>query len=126
LSGDLRSVRRARSLAGPQLRHWGLAGLIPDAELVISELVTNAVHYSRGSIGLRLVLEDGLFCEVRDHSAALPRLREVGEEDESGLGLLVVSHVASRWGTRRTTSGKVVWCELPVRTHDAGVSSLEP
>jgi len=62
-----------------------------------------------------LVLEDGLFCEVRDHSAALPRLRETGNEDESGLGLLVVSHVASRWGTRRTSEGKVVWCELPVR-----------
>jgi serine phosphatase RsbU (regulator of sigma subunit)/anti-sigma regulatory factor (Ser/Thr protein kinase) len=122
LSGDLRSVRRARSLARSPLQRWGLAPLIPDAELVISELVTNAVRYSRGNIGLRLVLGDGLFCEVRDHSAALPRLREVGEDEESGLGLLVVSQVASRWGTRRTSEGKVVWCELPVPAHDADVS----
>jgi len=118
LNGDLRSVRRARSLAGPPLRRWGLARLIPDAELVISELVTNAVRYTRGNVGLRLVLEDGLFCEVRDHSAALPRLRETGDEGESGLGLLVVSQVASRWGTRRTPAGKVVWCELPVHMDD--------
>ena len=70
-----------------------------------------------------LVLEDGLFCEVRDHSAALPRLRETGNEDESGLGLLVVSQIASRWGTRRTSEGKVVWCELPVRAQHQAARS---
>lgn len=126
LNGDLRSVRRARSLAGPPLRRWGLARLIPDAELVISELVTNAVRYTRGNIGLRLVLEDGLFCEVRDRSAALPRLRETDNDDESGLGLLVVSQVASRWGTRRTSAGKVVWCELPVHTPGQAAALWEP
>jgi hypothetical protein len=46
----------------------------------------------------------------------------VGEDEESGLGLLVVSQVASRWGTRRTSEGKVVWCELPVPAHDVDVS----
>jgi serine phosphatase RsbU (regulator of sigma subunit)/anti-sigma regulatory factor (Ser/Thr protein kinase) len=126
LRGDLRSVHRARSLAGPPLRRWGLASLIPDAELVISELVTNAVRYATGDVGLRLVLEDGLFCEVRDNSAALPRLREVGEEDGSGLGLLVVSQVARRWGTRRTPPGKVVWCELPVRAGHRAATRREP
>ena len=61
-------------------------GLSQTRNWVISELVTNAVRYSRGNIGLHLVLGDGLFCEVRDHSAALPRLREAGEEEGPGWG----------------------------------------
>ena len=70
------------------------------------------MRYAQGPIGLRLVLEDGLVCEVFDDSAALPRLRHPGTEDERGRGLQVVSQLAKRWGARRTPSGKVVWCEL--------------
>ncbi len=83
----------------------------------MSELVTNAVRYAQGRIGLRLVLEGGLVCEVLDDSAALPRLRHPDDEDERGRGLQIVSQIAQRWGTRRTTSGKVVWCELAL-PHD--------
>ena len=112
LRAELTASRRARFLIGRPLRRWGLAELIPTAELVVSELVTNAVRYAQGPIGLRLVLEDGLVCEVFDDSAALPRLRHPGTEDERGRGLQVVSQLARRWGARRTPSGKVVWCEL--------------
>jgi anti-sigma regulatory factor (Ser/Thr protein kinase) len=114
LPAELTSARKARSLIRRPLRRWGLAELIPTAELLVSELVTNAVRYAQGKIGLRLVLEGGLVCEVLDDSAALPRLRHPGEEDERGRGLQIVSQVAQRWGARRTSSGKVVWCELPL------------
>jgi serine phosphatase RsbU (regulator of sigma subunit) len=112
LRAELTAARRARFLIGRPLRRWGLTELIPVAELLVSELITNAVRYAQGPIGLRLVLENGLVCEVFDDSAALPRLRYPGVEDERGRGLQVVSQMAQRWGARRTPSGKVVWCEL--------------
>ena len=114
LPAELTSARRARVLIRRPLRQWGLAELIPTTELLVSELVTNAVRYAQGKIGLRLILEGGLVCEVLDDSAALPRIRHPGDEDERGRGLQVVSQVAQRWGARRTLSGKVVWCEQPL------------
>jgi serine phosphatase RsbU (regulator of sigma subunit) len=112
LQSELTSASRARSLIHRPLRRWNLTELIPTAELLVSELVTNAVRYAQGKIGLRLVLEGGLVCEVLDDSAALPRLRHPDDEDERGRGLQVVSQLSQRWGARRTASGKVVWCEL--------------
>ncbi len=117
LPAELTSARRARVLIRRPLRQWGLDDLIPTTELLVSELVTNAVRYAQGKIGLRLILEGGLVCEVLDNSAALPRVRHPGEEDERGRGLQVVSQMAQRWGARRTLSGKVVWCEQPL-PHD--------
>jgi serine phosphatase RsbU (regulator of sigma subunit)/anti-sigma regulatory factor (Ser/Thr protein kinase) len=115
LAAKLTAARRARSLIRRPLRRWGLAELIPVAELAVSELVTNAVRYAQGKIGVRLVLEGrGLFCEVLDESAAMPRLRHTSADDERGRGLQVVSQIAQRWGTRRSAAGKVVWCELAV------------
>jgi serine phosphatase RsbU (regulator of sigma subunit)/anti-sigma regulatory factor (Ser/Thr protein kinase) len=114
LASELTSARRARLLVRRRLRRWGLDDLSDTVELLASELVTNAVRYAHGSIALRLVREGGLVCEVLDDSAALPRLRHAGEEDERGRGLQVVSQLAQRWGARRTHSGKVVWCELPL------------
>ena len=115
LASELTSARRARMLVRRRLRRWGLTELIPTAELLASELVTNAVRYAQGSIALRLVREGGIVCEVLDESAALPRLRHASDEDERGRGLQVVSQLAQHWGARRTPSGKVVWCELPSR-----------
>jgi serine phosphatase RsbU (regulator of sigma subunit)/anti-sigma regulatory factor (Ser/Thr protein kinase) len=114
LAAELTSARRARLLVRRRLRRWGLEELIPTAELLASELVTNAVRYAHGAIALRLVREGGLVLEVLDDSAALPRLRHAGDEDERGRGLQVVSQLAKHWGARRTHSGKVVWCELPL------------
>jgi serine phosphatase RsbU (regulator of sigma subunit) len=114
LASELTSARRARMLVRRRLRRWGLSELVPTAELLASELVTNAVRYAQGSIALRLVREGGLVIEVLDDSAALPRLRHAGDDDERGRGLQVVSQLAEHWGARRTLSGKVVWCELPL------------
>ena len=114
LPSELTSARRARGLIKRPLKKWGLSDLQPVAELLVSELVTNAVRYAQGKVGLRLILEGGLVCEVLDDSAALPRLRHPDEDDERGRGLQVVSQVGQRWGARRSLTGKVVWCELPL------------
>jgi len=117
LPPELTSARRARELIRRPLTRWKVADLIPVTELLVSELVTNAVRYAQGKIELRLVLEGGLVCEVLDDSAALPRLRYPGNEDERGRGLQVVSQMAQRWGARRTTAGKVVWTEQALPRH---------
>jgi len=110
----LTSVREARSVIREPMERWGLADLIPTTELLVSELVTNAMRYSRGDVTLRLVNERALVCEVLDGSGALPRLRQANGDDENGRGLQVVRQLAKRWGARRTATGKVVWCEQPL------------
>jgi anti-sigma regulatory factor (Ser/Thr protein kinase) len=107
-------VRQARSVIAEPMKRWGLEELLSTTELLVSELVTNAVRYSRGEVTVRLVNEKALVCEVLDTSAALPRLRQAGGEDENGRGLQVVRQLSKRWGARRTPTGKVVWCEQPL------------
>jgi hypothetical protein len=114
LAPKLTSVREARSVLAEPMKRWELEDLIPTTELLVSELVTNAVKYSRGDVTLRLVNEKALVCEVLDSSGALPRLRQPNGEDESGRGLQVVRQLSQRWGARRTATGKVVWCEQPL------------
>ncbi|QKG26401.1 SpoIIE family protein phosphatase [Actinomadura verrucosospora] len=111
LPADPAAVRRARGLVRTRLEEWGLDELDYTTELLASELITNALRYAPGPIELRLLFERTLVCEVLDRSAALPRLRRAEDDDENGRGLLVVSQLAHRWGTRRTAAGKVVWCE---------------
>src|SRR5271170_766291 len=113
-SPKLTAVREARSAIIEPMKRWGLQDLIPTTELLVSELVTNAVRYSRGDVTLRLVNEKALVSEVLDNSAALPRLRQANGEDENGRGLQVVRQLSQRWGARRTPTGKVVWCEQPL------------
>jgi signal transduction histidine kinase len=114
LGRELTSVGQARTLIREPMERWGLHDVIPITELLVSELVTNALRYSPGTVTLRLVREGALVCEVGDNSAALPRLRQAGRDDENGRGLQVVSQFAQRWGARRTATGKVVWCEQPL------------
>ena len=114
LPPKLTSVRQARSVIAEPMKGWDLEELIPTTELLVSELVTNALRYSRGEVTLRLVNEKALVCEVLDTSAAMPRLRQAGGEEETGRGLQVVRQLAKRWGARRTPTGKVVWCEQPL------------
>ena len=117
LPAELTSAARARSLIREPLQRWNLAELVPTTELLVSELVTNAIRHATGEVTLRMVLEGSLVCEVLDASAALPRLRHAGRDEENGRGLEVVSQIAQRWGARRTPEGKIVWCEqaIPAR-----------
>ena len=125
LAPKLTSVREARSVLAEPMKRWDLEDLIPTTELLVSELVTNAVKYSRGEVTLRLVNEKALVCEVLDSSGALPRLRQANSEDESGRGLQVVRQLSQRWGARRTAAGKVVWCEQPL-PGSAGMEEPQP
>lgn len=106
-------VGRARAVVREQLHDWGLARLADTAELLVSELVTNAVRHSHGRpVELRLVRGDTLLCEVDDDDHDLPTLLSAGPFDDAGRGLRVVSMLAREWGTSRTGAGKTVWFEL--------------
>ncbi|WP_199896756.1 ATP-binding SpoIIE family protein phosphatase [Streptomyces niger] len=110
---------RARRLVRDQLADWGLESAADTAELLVSEVVTNAVRHAHTQhVVLRLVRTDALLCEVSDDDHSLPQLLSVTDEDEYGRGLRVVSRLAREWGTSRTATGKTVWFEqsLP-RTH---------
>ncbi|MGW1887202.1 SpoIIE family protein phosphatase [Streptomyces sp. NPDC001970] len=111
LPADPAVVSRARALATSQLDRWGLEHLADATELIVSELVTNALLHGSGPIGLRLIRHEMLTCEVSDTSDSYPRLRRPGTTDENGRGLLLVSKLSRRWGTRCTGDGKLIWAE---------------
>ncbi|MGE7434157.1 ATP-binding SpoIIE family protein phosphatase [Kitasatospora sp. NPDC001175] len=102
---------RARRLAGHALRRWGLEPLSESTELMVSELVTNAIQHATRPVTLRLVRTSVLRCEIGDDSPVLPRAQRVGPEDERGRGLQIVARCADRWGATRLGAGKVVWFE---------------
>ncbi|MFF6888695.1 SpoIIE family protein phosphatase [Streptomyces sp. NPDC012421] len=103
---------RARRLARRALARWDLEELTDSVELLISEVVTNAVRYSGRPVTLRLLKTDVLRCEVGDDSPQLPRQRWPEVRDERGWGLFLVNRLARRWGATRLSGGKVVWFEL--------------
>ncbi|MER7461908.1 SpoIIE family protein phosphatase [Streptomyces sp. NPDC097981] len=105
---------RARRFARRALSRWGLEELQDSLELLVSEVVTNAVRYAERPVTLRLLRTDVLRCEVGDDSPQLPRQRRARETDEGGRGLFLVNRMARRWGATRLSSGKVVWFELPL------------
>jgi PAS domain S-box-containing protein len=105
------NVRDARELARETLATWGLTELSETVELLVSELVTNAVCHGAGDIGLRLIRAGSLLCEVRDDGYELPTLRSADVTAEDGRGLQLVTALAERWGAQRTPTGKVVWFE---------------
>ncbi|MGW1780484.1 ATP-binding SpoIIE family protein phosphatase [Streptomyces sp. NPDC002143] len=112
LDADPAAVSQARSDVARQLGVWGLEELAFTAELVVSELVTNAVRYGRPPILLRLIHDRSLLCEVSDTSSTTPHLRRARVFDEGGRGLLLVAQLAEHWGTRHARGGKTVWAEL--------------
>lgn len=114
VSSDSSEVGRVRASVARQLTRWGLEDEVFLAELVLSELVTNAIRYARGPIHVRLVLDRCLICEVSDGSSTAPHLRRAAMMDEGGRGLFLVAQFATRWGTRYSTDGKVIWAELPI------------
>ncbi|MFE2034504.1 SpoIIE family protein phosphatase [Streptomyces scopuliridis] len=106
---------RARRLARRALARWDLEELSDSVELLISEVVTNAVRYAERPVTLRLLRTDVLRCEVGDDSPQLPRQRRARDTDEGGRGLFLVNRLARRWGATRLSTGKVVWFEIPTR-----------
>nr|WP_308800828.1 SpoIIE family protein phosphatase [Streptomyces polyasparticus] len=123
LPREARSVGRARELARAQLASWDLEALVDTTELLVSELVTNALRYGEGEIRLRLLLDRTLVCEVWDAGLVQPRRRRARDTDEGGRGLQLVGLLSASWGARRTPRGKTVWFELPLPD---GESPSEP
>ncbi|MGW0633346.1 SpoIIE family protein phosphatase [Streptomyces sp. NPDC002758] len=111
LPNELAAVSTARHVAARQLGEWGLEHLVTTTELIVSELLTNAIHYSAGPIRLRLIRHQVLTCEVFDTGPSCPRLRHSRSHDENGRGLLLVAQLSRRWGSRSAMGGKIVWAE---------------
>ncbi|MGW7054937.1 SpoIIE family protein phosphatase [Streptomyces sp. NPDC054887] len=124
LPREPRSVGRARELARAQLVTWGLEDLVDTTELLVSELVTNALRYGEGDIRLRLLLDRTLVCEVWDAGLVQPRRRRARDTDEGGRGLQLVGLLSAAWGSRRTPRGKTVWFELALPTGEAEKEEL--
>ncbi|MFI8521897.1 SpoIIE family protein phosphatase [Streptomyces sp. NPDC085481] len=119
-SGDLRvwelpkdgpAASVARGLVTDQLATWGLAELADVCELVVSELVGNALRYGKGPGQLRLMRGERLVVEVSDTGPDLPQIQHADLSDEGGRGLQLINMLCRRWGSCRTITGKVVWAE---------------
>ncbi|MFJ9562399.1 SpoIIE family protein phosphatase [Streptomyces fuscichromogenes] len=106
-----RMVGRARELTARQLARWGLAEASFTTELIVSELVTNALRYGGAPITLRLIRDRKLICEVSDASSTSPHVRRAQDTDEGGRGLYLITQLAQNWGTRYGDRGKTIWAE---------------
>ncbi|GAA1961685.1 SpoIIE family protein phosphatase [Kitasatospora viridis] len=111
VASDPAAVAPVRAEAAERLAEWGLAELGFATELILSELVTNAIRYGTSPVRVRLLHDTSLVCEVSDGSSTAPHLRWAKTTDEGGRGLFLVAQLAHRWGTRYTAQGKVIWCE---------------
>ncbi|WP_406840268.1 SpoIIE family protein phosphatase [Streptomyces sp. AHU1] len=108
------AVGEVRASVSRQLARWGLDEMAFTTELILSELVTNAIRYGNGPIEVRMLLDRALICEVFDGSSTSPHLRYAATTDEGGRGLFLVARLTDRWGTRYTPGGKVIWAEQPL------------
>ncbi|MDG9720438.1 SpoIIE family protein phosphatase/ATP-binding protein [Streptomyces sp. DH24] len=108
---DPAAVGEVRSAVSRRLSEWGLDELAFTTELILSELVTNAIRYGGSPIHVRVLRDRNLICEVFDGSSTSPHLRYAAMTDEGGRGLFLVAQLTERWGTRYTPGGKVIWAE---------------
>ncbi len=115
------SAAAARRLAADALRAWRHDDLVEVTELLVSELVTNAVLHAGSDIDLRLLSSGaGVRVEVADRSDVLPARRSYGRQATTGRGLGLVDMLASSWGAESRSRGKVVWFHVG----DAGLEPL--
>jgi anti-sigma regulatory factor (Ser/Thr protein kinase) len=118
---DPAALGTLRAACARRLRAWGLEEIAFTTELILSELVTNAIRYGGEPIRLRLLYDrDSLICEVSDGSSTSPHLRRAATTDEGGRGLFLVAQFARRWGTRYTDRGKVIWSEQALDATESG------
>ncbi|MFE9449389.1 amino acid permease [Streptomyces sp. NPDC006739] len=108
---DPAAVGTIRTAVSKQLGDWGLDDLSFTSELIVSELVTNAIRYVGGPIEVRLIRDRTLICEVSDTGHTTPNLRHAANDDEGGRGLFIIAQMTHHWGTRYTPTGKTIWTE---------------
>jgi len=116
LAADVASPAQARTIVRRMLRGGEPERACEVAELLTSEVVTNAVRHAASQIMLRVAVDDStLRVEVTDTSAAMPHIRD--DPDVGGYGLRIVDELATRWGVESLPKrGKTVWFELDVRS----------
>ncbi|MEU5026102.1 SpoIIE family protein phosphatase [Streptomyces milbemycinicus] len=126
LPSDPAVVADMRAAVDRTLADWGLEEAAFITELVVSELLGNAIRHASGPIRLRLLRDRALICEVADGSTTAPHLRRAASTDEGGRGLFLVAQMVDRWGTRYTRRGKVIWTEqtLPFEPSASSLSSV--
>ncbi|WP_346159170.1 SpoIIE family protein phosphatase [Streptomyces mordarskii] len=120
VASDPSQVAAVRAAVARKLAEWDLGDVAFTTELILSELITNAIRYATGPIRVRLLCDRSLICEVFDTSSTSPHLRYAGTTDEGGRGLFLVSQFADRWGTRYTSDGKVIWTEQALPLSKSG------
>ncbi|MFD9334300.1 SpoIIE family protein phosphatase [Streptomyces sp. NPDC060028] len=108
---DPAAVSPVRKACARRLADWGLEDIAFTTELILSELMTNAIRYGSEPIRVRLLFDRSLICEISDGSSTSPHLRRAEATDEGGRGLFLVAQFAERWGTRYTARGKIIWSE---------------
>ncbi|MGW2546701.1 SpoIIE family protein phosphatase, partial [Kitasatospora sp. NPDC001574] len=106
---DPEAVGPVRRACARRLADWGLEHIGFGTELILSELITNAVRYGAEPIHVRLLLTQTLVCEVSDGNSTAPHIRRAADTDEGGRGLFLVARYAERWGTRYSPRGKTIW-----------------
>lgn len=105
-------TRRLSSVLGS---HGDADGIVADAAIIASELVTNAVTAGSTEIELFLALRDGsVYLEVSDDAEGTVTPMDPSPSDVKGRGLRVVEGLSSRWGVTTADGGKLVWAELPL------------
>jgi anti-sigma regulatory factor (Ser/Thr protein kinase) len=114
LPGDVASSSAAR-----QFVHAALAqeseDLRSDASLLVSEVVTNAVLHASGPVGIEVLHKDGTYrVVVSDRSKTPPAEKGYQRDDATGRGMQLLECLAAAWGCKRTSTGKIVWFDLPV------------
>jgi anti-sigma regulatory factor (Ser/Thr protein kinase) len=107
--------RDARRFTVETLRSWGALSSIEEAELIVSELVTNALRHASSPTRVALAADgDCLRIEVADLGQGGAVRRRAAPEDTGGRGLLLVEAMADRWGSHHDGHEHVVWCEIPL------------
>jgi signal transduction histidine kinase len=129
LGGEPAQVSRSRQRTGRALADWGLGDLAEIAELVVSELVTNAQQHGAGPLHMRLGLGHGVLrVEVHDCGPGRPVCRRPSPSDERGRGLSLLDALISVHGGARGVvddllgPGKTVYVDLPIA--DAAVAAV--
>ena len=126
------SVTAARHLLAAHLPSWGLDAVRWSAELVLTELATNAVlhaHDTGFSVTLQALPGGALRIEVADGSVRVPRVCEYGVQATTGRGVGLVADLSREWGVRGRPGGKTVWCELAPESEERpgrGDEATEP
>jgi anti-sigma regulatory factor (Ser/Thr protein kinase) len=110
------AVPTARQVTRHRLKFWGVdEETARTTELIVSELVGNAVRHGTPPVRLRLIRDRMLTCEVGDAAAGAPHVGQAGSVDETGRGMFIVASLADQWGTRHETRGKIVWTRQSLR-----------